>query len=203
MIYKNLKKLHTDDLTRLKELVPFSQVEDSILLNLNSDLVDSSTQFFEKILSENKIHFYESRTPGALMNQWKILKKLNLLKDQVIPQNQEKLTDNESLDMENLNYKKDAFNVNYTQIEASLDDKEIMENIEIDDDLETAMADSYNLILSKIKRSEADLFLWQCLVDKVTCNENIFLDIDTLGVLFNEKFTFKIKSNEVFKFKQL
>ena len=105
--------------------------------------------------------------------------------------------------MENLNYKKDAFNVNYSQIEASLDDKEIMENIELDDDLETAMTDSYNLILSNIKRSEADLFLWQCLVDKVTCNESIFLDIDTLGVLFNEKFTFKIKSNEVIKFKQI
>ena len=28
MIYKNLKKLHSDDLIRLKERVPFSQEED-------------------------------------------------------------------------------------------------------------------------------------------------------------------------------
>ena len=196
MIYKNLKKLHSDDLTRLKELVPFSQEEDSILLNLNSDLVDSSTKFFEKILMENKINFYESRTPESLKKQWKTFKKLNLLKDQVT-QNQEKFNDNENLDVESLNLKKDAFSVNYCQIEASLDDKEIMESIELDEDLETAMTDSYNLILGNIKRSEADLFLWQCLVDKVTCNENIFLDIDTLGAIFSEKFTFKIKSSQV------
>jgi len=196
MIYKNLKKLHSDDLIRLKERVPFSQEEDSILLNLTSNLADSSKRFFEKILMENKIHFYDARTAASLKKQWKLFKKLNLLKDQVT-HNQEKFNDNEGLDAESLNLKKDLFNVNYSQIEASLDDKEIMENIELDDDLEEGMTNSYNLILGNIKRSEADLFLWQCLVDKVTCNENMFLDIDTLAVLFSEKFTFKIKSSQV------
>jgi hypothetical protein len=201
MIYKNLKRLHTDELLRLKELVPFSQTEDSILLNLESTINDVSIDFFEKLLIENKIYFYEARTPNSLKKQWNLFKKLNLLKDQVMSQCKPNASIEEIIDLKNLNFKKDMFNVNYSQIEASLDDREIMENIEVDDELEKAMSESYNLILGKIKRSEADLFLWQTLVDKVSCTENPFLDIDTLAVIFNEKFTYKVKNTEVFNIK--
>ena len=199
MIYKNLKKLHTDELLRLKELVPFSPVEDSILLCLESNLADMSNEFFEKILMEKKVYFYEARTPASLKKQWNLFKKLNLLKDQVMSQCKSSSdSTGENPDLSNLNFKKDMFNVNYSQIEASLDDKEIMENVEVDNELEKAMTESYNVILGKIKRSEADLFLWQCLVDKVTCNENPFLDNDTLAVVFNDKFTYKIKKSQIF-----
>lgn len=35
MIYKNLKKLHFDDILRLKKLAPFSRDEEAVLLNFN------------------------------------------------------------------------------------------------------------------------------------------------------------------------
>lgn len=136
MIYKNLKKLHSDELTRLKELVPFSQLEDSIILNLNSNLSDASEEFFEKLLLENKIHFYEARTSRVLKKQWKLFKKLNLLKDQTTKQIENPTEVEGKVNLENLNLKKDLFNVNFSQVEASLDDKEIMEKIELDDELE-------------------------------------------------------------------
>jgi microspherule protein 1 len=196
MIYKNLKKLHPDELTRLQELVPFSQLEDSIILSLESTILDNNESaeiFFDKLLIENKINFYQARTAVSLINQWSLFKKLNLLKDQLLMNQSD-----EKIDMDNINLKKDMFSVNFEQIEASLDYKEIMENFNTSDDgLEEAMSKSYDLILAKIKRSEADLFLWQCLVDKVTCNENFFLDIDTLGVLFSENFTYKIATSQV------
>jgi hypothetical protein len=59
------------------------------------------------------------------------------------------------------------------------------------------MKETYDGLLRQIKRSEADLFLWQSLVDKVTGNSNPFVDSDTLAVLFNENLTFPMKSREV------
>jgi hypothetical protein len=61
------------------------------------------------------------------------------------------------------------------------------------------MCESYNSLLHQIKRAEADVFLWQCLADKVTNNSNPFLDIDTYAVLFNDKFSYNMKSREVSK----
>jgi hypothetical protein len=47
MIYKNIKKLHDDDILRLKHLAPFSNAEEALILdNLDSVQLFSSFQFF-------------------------------------------------------------------------------------------------------------------------------------------------------------
>jgi hypothetical protein len=82
------------------------------------------------------------------------------------------------------------------------------------------MKQNYELILKQIKRAEADIFLWQILVDKVTGNfnfmkasthyfqcrilfcsisgkKNLFAEINTLAVIFCEYLEFKMQKKEV------
>ena len=49
MVYKNIQKLHIDDIIRLKQLIPFNDVENSILLNLESVNIVKKTIIFVKI----------------------------------------------------------------------------------------------------------------------------------------------------------
>ena len=66
----------------------------------------------------------ESRSVESLKKQWNLFKNLNLLKDQVTNE-----TDSAMCKPNNLS-------VSFSQIEASLDDKNIMDNVELNEDIE-------------------------------------------------------------------
>lgn len=189
MIYENIKKLHCEDKLRLQHLIPFNQTENSILLNLESLTPIQCENFFENLLIENRIYFHESRTSQALQKQFETFKKLNLLKDQV--------TEESNSDHESQHRTKPSLIVNFDRIETSLDDVKIYENVDISDTIELEMSQSYDLLLSQIKRAEADLFLWQGLADKVTGSCNPFVEPDTLAVLFSEGFSYSMKKREI------
>lgn len=59
------------------------------------------------------------------------------------------------------------------------------------------MKEQYDSISKEIKRTEADIFLWQALADKVTGRKNPFIEMDTIAVLFCEQTEFRMKSREI------
>ncbi len=58
------------------------------------------------------MHFHDSRTPQSLKNQWNLLKELKLLKNQV-------------------NEDEDELEISFNELEDRLDDKIIMEKVEL------------------------------------------------------------------------
>jgi hypothetical protein len=59
------------------------------------------------------------------------------------------------------------------------------------------MKKAYNKVLSKVKKCEAELFLWQVFIDKITGERNPFLDIQTLAVVVFDDITFEMTKREV------
>ena len=142
--------------------------------------------FFENMLVEKRLHFYEARTPSCLFKQYVRLKRLGLLRDQLMT--------------EHTRAHNGASTVSFSKVEASLNDAHIASSrIELSDHVEVSMLRSYNRLLRLIKRAEADTFLWQALADKVTGTNNPFVDANTLAVLFVDNRFVQIKSNEVCK----
>lgn len=182
MIYKNIKKLHPDDVLRLKRLAPFSESENKLLTNLNKDIDNES--FFETFLTEHRTKFHESRTSDQLENQYKTLKDLKLLECQL----DESISDNNDETME----------ISFNNLEDRLNDQVIAEAVTLNTaDENDQMAKSYESLLHEIKRAEADVFLWQVLVDKVTDRPNPFAAVDTLAVLFSAKTEFVMNKKEM------
>ena len=112
-----------------------------------------SNEFFKNFLLENKTKLYDSRSPESLETQWQLLKDLQLLTDQKT----NTVNDNDSLE------------ITFNELEDRLNDEVILNNVEVNEpDEDSEMARSYSKVLHEIKRAEADLFLWQILVDKIT-----------------------------------
>jgi len=59
------------------------------------------------------------------------------------------------------------------------------------------MNTKYENLLNEIKRTEADVFLWQALADKVTGRSNPFIEMDTVAVLFCQEIEYKMKKREI------
>lgn len=59
------------------------------------------------------------------------------------------------------------------------------------------MNTKYDELLNEIKRTEADVFLWQALADKVTGRSNPFIEMDTIAVLFCQEVEYKMKKREI------
>lgn len=130
----------------------------------------------------NKLIFHESRTASSLECQWNLLKDMRLLNDQ-----------DEKSD--------ESLAISLNDLDDRLDDTLIRQNVELSTKTESAETlKSYDSLLHEIKRAEADVFLWQILVDKVTNRENPFADVQTLAVIFSEKIEFKMNKKEVFLF---
>jgi hypothetical protein len=90
--------------------------------------------------------------------------------------------------------------ISFNELEERLNDKIIHEKVELASEAEsTSMAKCYDSLMHQIKRAEADLFLWQLLVDKVIDRPNPFCEPDTLAVLFSENIEFKMNKKEVGK----
>lgn len=181
LIYNNMKKLHSDDVLRLKKLAPFSKSENKHLISIHSDINTDEEFFFDEFLKKNRTKFYDSRIPMQLKDQWCLLKDLQLLEDQ-----KHKNCIDESLE------------ISFNELEDRLNDKIIEETVDLNEPEENnAMINSYNILMREIKRSEADLFLWQVLLDKITDKPNPFGEVDTLALLFSEKIEFKMKKKEI------
>lgn len=180
LIYKNIKKLHVDDVLRLKRLAPYSNQENKLLIEINSQ--PKSNEFFKNFLLENKTKLYDSRSPESLETQWQLLKDLQLLTDQKT----NTVNDNDSLE------------ITFNELEDRLNDEVILNNVEVNEpDEDSEMARSYSKVLHEIKRAEADLFLWQILVDKITKRENPFVEADTLAILFSEQIEYQMKKKQI------
>lgn len=78
-----------------------------------------------------------------------------------------------------------------------MDDNIINENVELDENLERSMSECYTDLLSQIKRREAELFLWQILIDKITGNANPFMNMNTFAVMFFGEKIFSMNKQEV------
>lgn len=130
--------------------------------------------------------FYDSRVPIQIADQYNLLKDLNLLDDQKNDESNGEKVDCESLE------------ISFNELEDKLNDKIIAENVELASETERAsMAKCYDSLMHEIKRAEADLFLWQVLVDKVVDRPNPFAEADTLAILFCENIEFKMSKKEV------
>ena len=141
--------------------------------------------FFENLLINNKTVFHDSRTAGSLECQWNLLKDLHLLTGQLS-------------DMSENSDDEDTMALSFKEVEDRLDDKLIQENVKLNTESDNVkMLKSYQSLLTDIKRSEADIFLWQVLVDKITDRPNPFADVETLAILFSENIEFKMIKKEV------
>lgn len=182
MIYNNIKNLNSDDVIRLKKLAPFSDSENKLLISLDEDV--ETENFFENFLSKHRTLFYDARTSDQLEAQYNILKDLKLL----VSQKSEEMSDNNEETME----------ISFNNLENRLNDKIVEENIKLNTKYENdTMIKSYNSILHDIKRAEADIFLWQVLIDKVTDKPNPFAEVDTLAIMLCKKTEFKMKKKEI------
>ena len=59
------------------------------------------------------------------------------------------------------------------------------------------ISECYEEVVKQIQRSEAELFLWQILIDKITGASNPFLDLNTFAVLFFGEQSFAMKKLEI------
>lgn len=189
MIYKNLKKLHSDDILRLKKLIPFNLKENSILLNLDSTITPTK-DYFENLLIDYRVCFHEARTAECLMSQYLMLKDLNLLKNQLIEEHEKLQTDSNKSSLTSRLFKS-SFEKAENELNDSKSTREAVQTSDSDKALQ------YNRLENQIKRAEADLFLWQILVDKVSGSNSLFNDNQTVAVFFNEKFTYSMKKREI------
>lgn len=185
MIYNNIKKLHPDDVLRLKRLAPFSDKENKLLIEIDSDT--QVEHLFENLLMNNRPVFHDSRTSYSLEDQWNLLKDLRLLSDRAGTRDKMEIkSGNDNLDF------------SFNELESRINDKLIQETVRLNTEAENAsMLKSYQSLLQEIKRSEADVFLWQVLADKITDRKNAFADVETLAVLFCEKIEFIMNKKEV------
>ncbi|CAF0757947.1 unnamed protein product [Brachionus calyciflorus] len=190
MIRKNMKKLHIDDIARLEKQIPFNNNENFLLLGLDSKL-EPTNEFFEDFLLKHRVHFHSARTVNCLRKQFLTLKKLNLLKDQIINENSEYF-DGE-IEFEDTAEQLD----NFERIEKGLEDEQINTEIELDEKNEKDMSETYEALLENIRKAEADLFLWQSLIDKLNGVSNPFEDPSCLAVIFSENFNYTMSKREI------
>lgn len=186
MIYKKLESLKPDEIEKLKSLAPFSDTENEILMNIESTK-NPSLDEFGNILVENRVNFYESRNASTLKQQWLQLNHFRLLNDQ-------HAIDGEDSDAAAATSKLVR---TFEDNERTLEDIEIMNNVNLNDEIEEVMCQNYKKIINQIKRSEAELYLWQVLVDKATKKENDFENIECLAILESENFKYIMKSREI------
>ncbi|RNA30299.1 microspherule 1 [Brachionus plicatilis] len=181
MIRKNVKKLHIDDLSRIDKQVPFNNNENFLILELDSKI--NSKEFFDDFLLKNRQFFHPSRTKNDLMKQYSIFKKLNLLKDQIVVENLDFVDNSNEI-------------VNFEKMEAALNDEDIDQNFHLDEHLENDLNEAYDSLIDNIKKAEAELFLWQGIIDKINGTENPFENPDCLAVVYSEHFSYTMSKPE-------
>ncbi len=76
---------------------------------------------------EQRCIFHESRTPQALSKQWHLIKELNLLAEK-----------DQDADDDHI----DSLNISFNELEDTLDDKVIMENVELNSQIEDKSANN-------------------------------------------------------------
>ena len=101
---------------------------------------EHNDDFFENLLISNRVFFYESRTSLSLKKQYNLLKKLNLLKDQVLNEKYQdldyELNNKSETNQSKQKNQKCSLIADFKKIESSLDDIKIFENVEIDNKIE-------------------------------------------------------------------
>lgn len=134
---------------------------------------------FNEILTHNRIHFHETRTPKILENYWHTLKQLNLLIDQ-------QKDEQDSIQTETFKNK-----------EKNLNDNEIMKNVELTNKKEEELNEDYYKLLNEIKHAEGELYLWQALVDQLMNKQNPFENIECLALIESNNLRYLMTKREV------